>query len=200
MTSGGVLAGKRLLDELARLLGDASIEDLALPFTAVATDLMTAREVWFQQGPVLSALRASIAIPGVIAPAAIDGRLLADGGLLNPLPIDPLAAVAADITVAVSLQGARQRPARPEVGPLGSPRPSGMEDGLRVSDVVSLSVDAMQQLITRYRLAGQSPDVLIAVPVSAARTIDFHRASELIALGRTLADKALDAFDAPAGA
>jgi NTE family protein len=71
----------------------------------VATDLLAGKSVWLQRGPVDEAIRASIAIPGVIAPHVIDGRLLADGGILDPLPMAPIAAVNADLTIAVSLSG-----------------------------------------------------------------------------------------------
>jgi NTE family protein len=63
---------------------------------------------------------------------------------------------------------------------------------VRTSEVVSMSFDAMQSLITRYRIAALPPDVLVTVPISAARTLDFHRAEELIDLGRTLAEAVLD--------
>ena len=81
------------------------IEQLPIPYTAVATDLLTGKSVWLQRGPVDEAIRASIAIPGVIAPHVVDGRLLADGGILDPLPMAPIAAVNADLTIAVSLSG-----------------------------------------------------------------------------------------------
>ena len=71
----------------------------------MATDLLAGKSVWLQRGPVDEAIRASIAIPGVIAPYAIGGRLLADGGILDPLPMAPIAAVNADLTIAVSLYG-----------------------------------------------------------------------------------------------
>ena len=87
------------------ILGPVTIEQLTIPYTAVATDLLTGKSVWFQRGPVDKAIRASIAIPGVIAPHEIDGRLLADGGILDPLPMAPIAAVNADLTIAVSLNG-----------------------------------------------------------------------------------------------
>ena len=89
------------------MVGDVLIEDMPIPFTAVATDLLARREVWFQQGPLMPAIRASMAIPGLFTPAVVAGRVLVDGGLLNPLPLDPTAAAAADFTFAVSLQGPR---------------------------------------------------------------------------------------------
>ncbi|MBU2694876.1 patatin-like phospholipase family protein [Pimelobacter sp. 30-1] len=236
-SGGGAATAERLMSALDEIVGDLLIEDLAIPFTAVATDLAARREVWFQRGPLIPAIRASIAIPGLFTPAVVDGRVLVDGGLLNPLPLDPTAASAADFTVAVSLQGPREphEPSSPargfsvrtaewatewatelrrrfrrgdlgaeadqlaDVVPIGSPEApaespaeSPARPDVRTSEVVALSFDAMQSLITRYRLAALPPDVLVTVPLGAARTLDFHRAEELVDLGRTLTAAALD--------
>lgn len=226
----GAVSLNRLMRSLEELLGDVLIEDLAIPYTAVATDLLARREVWFQHGPLVPAIRASIAIPGLFTPAVIAGRILVDGGLLNPLPLEPTAAASADFTFAVSLQGPRaphepMSPARglsarsaawamdlrrrfgrsepdaedPSDDPTQPAEPDEAEPptvepelDVRTSEVLSQSFDAMQSLITRYRLAALPPDVLVTVPISAARTLDFHRAKELIDLGRALAGAALD--------
>ncbi len=212
----GAIAAERIFGEVERLIPGQLIEDLPIPFTAVATDLHARREVWFQRGPLAAAIRASIAIPGVITPVEMNGRLLADGGLMNPVPIEPTAAAAADLTVAISLQGARtsqelSSPAREAADPTWrdtfvervrrtvgratdpEPVPAALTDQLRISDVVGLSMDAMQGLISRYRMAGLPPDVLVTVPVSAARALEFHRAADMIALGRSLTAAAMDA-------
>lgn len=235
---GGAATAERLMASLDELVGEVMIEDLPIPYTAVATDLMARREVWFQRGPLIPAVRASIAIPGLFTPAVVDGRILVDGGLLNPLPLDPTAAAVADFTIAVSLQGPREpheptSPARgfsvrraewaadlrrrfrrgdalledlADVVPIGTPEMQASVDqanqapadgvdvrpDVRTSEVVSMSFDAMQSLITRYRLAALPPDVLVTVPLNAARTLDFHRAEELIELGRQLTKVALD--------
>ena len=105
ITAAGVLRAEKILDAVRDILGEATIESLPIPYTAVATDLITGKSVWLQRGPVDAAIRASIAIPGVIAPHVLDGRLLADGGILDPVPMAPIAAVNADLTIAVSLNG-----------------------------------------------------------------------------------------------
>lgn len=211
----GAIRAQRIFGQVEQILGDQLIEDLRIPFTAVATDLHARREVWFQRGPLTSAIRASIAIPGVITPVEMNGRLLADGGLMNPVPIEPTAAAAADLTVAISLSGSRQpmeasTPAREPAEPTWreelvdkvrrsvgrttpEPEPVSLLDELRISDVIGLSMDAMQGLIARYRMAGLPPDVLVTVPASAARSLEFHRAGEMIDLGRRLTAEALDA-------
>ncbi|MEV4703204.1 patatin-like phospholipase family protein [Actinoplanes sp. NPDC049316] len=220
--SPGAMAADRLINHLNEFLAGAEIEDLPIPYTAVATDLMARREVWFQKGSLRSAIRASIAIPGLITPVVVDGRLLADGGLLNPVPIEPTAAAAADLTVAVSLQA--PRPVQESSGPVhatAEPQRAGdwyerlrqvfarsgnsgevvtgelgadvaLPSDLRIADVITFSLDAMQDMIARYRMAGLPPDVRIAVPVNACRVMDFHRAAEMVALGRELATDALD--------
>ncbi|WP_395658943.1 patatin-like phospholipase family protein [Nocardioides sp.] len=213
----GAIKAQRIFGQVEQILGDQLIEDLPIPFTAVATDLHARREVWFQRGPLTSAIRASIAIPGVITPVEMNGRLLADGGLMNPVPIEPTAASAADLTVAISLSGTRlpqeqstpaREPAettwreelvdrvRRSVGRSTEPMPPSVPsllDELRISDVIGMSMDAMQGLIGRYRMAGLPPDVLVTVPVSAARSLEFHRAGEMIDIGRRLTAQALDA-------
>lgn len=113
----GVLGARRVLDRIADMLDDARIESLPIPFVAVATDLIAQREVWFDHGPVAAAIRASIALPTIITPVQLHGRVLADGGLSNPVPMDALIASNADITVAVDLNApvagrAGARPAR----------------------------------------------------------------------------------------
>lgn len=101
----GLLRAGRLMDLLEKTIGDVRIEDLPTPFTAVATDIVNRREVWFHKGSLLTAIRASIAIPAVFTPVVVHGRLLCDGGVLNPLPIEPAAMYPSDGVVAVSLSG-----------------------------------------------------------------------------------------------
>ncbi len=100
----GAMRASKVMSKLEALVGDILIEDLAIPVTTVATDLVRQREVWFQNGPLLQAIRASIAVPGVITPVHLGEQVLVDGGLLNPLPIMPVvAAHQADFVVAVNV-------------------------------------------------------------------------------------------------
>lgn len=241
-TGPGAIWGQRVMGRVADILDGAQIEDLAIPFTAVATDLTNSREVWFQRGSLATAMRASIGIPSVFTPVMVDGRLLADGGLLNPVPVDPLHGVPADRTIAVSVSGRRAdalstRPSTEVASSEGflgelsgrfrgvleaqpvrtwrewwserfttedassthhtttSPRDFDFDDlprGLKLGDVVSLSLETAEAMITRFRLAASPPDVLIEFSQDTASTFDFHRAAELIAVGRSKAAAALD--------
>lgn len=101
--SSGVADGMRLLEYLRTHFGDPNIEDLGLPFAAVATELQTGREVWLQSGSVWDAARASMALPGMLTPVLKDGRWLVDGGLVNPVPVSVCRALGADVIIAVNL-------------------------------------------------------------------------------------------------
>ncbi|MGC5020226.1 hypothetical protein [Micromonospora sp. DT47] len=103
----GAIRAEKLMAGVRELLDGVRIEQLPMPFTAVATDLLARRAVWFQHGPVDVAVRVSIALPPAITPVMINGRLLADGGLMEPLPMAPTTIVPADAVVAVSLKSAR---------------------------------------------------------------------------------------------
>src|SRR5882724_4588923 len=102
-TGGGLIKGDRIIDKLRDLVGDVNIEDLPLSYTAVAVDLMAQREVWFSRGSLFEAIRASIAIPTVFRPHYYQGRMLVDGGLLNPVPITPTLRDLTDCTIAVDI-------------------------------------------------------------------------------------------------
>lgn len=237
----GAIRLERVLARMSEILGGTLIEELPIPYTAVATDIGARREVWFTSGPLDVAIRASVAIPGVITPIMVNGRLLVDGGVLNPVPVEPVIGADADFTLAVSLAGAKTldpagtparvssapRPAsewldrfrrstagmwenelatavlsrfagRGDAGSASAPAFDPPPPGLGVADIASMSLDTMGALITRFRLAVLPPDVLVTVPGDAAKTLDFHRATELIALGRTLTEEALDRAFGPA--
>ncbi len=230
ITAAGVLRAEKILDAVRDILGAATIEQLPIPYTAVATDLLAGKSVWLQRGPVDEAIRASIAIPGVIAPHAVDGRLLADGGILDPLPMAPISAVNADLTIAVSLSGSEatghhepeprpttewlnrmltstsallDRPtaravlnrfgvADPESDVEAEPDEEPDVPKLGGFEVMNRTIDIAQAALARHTLAAYPPDLLIEVPRSACRGLEFHRAAEVIDIGRTLAARALD--------
>lgn len=101
----GLIRLRRAMEKLHEFTADVRIEDLRIPYVAVATDINASREVWFRTGPLIKAIRASIAIPAVFTPVKSGGRLLVDGGVLNPLPVGPTRDVEADLCVGVSLFG-----------------------------------------------------------------------------------------------
>jgi NTE family protein len=201
----GLFKGDRLMGVLKELVGDHVIEKLPIGFTAVATDLMEQREIWLNKGPLFDAIRASIAIPTVFTPHVYLGRVLVDGGLLNPIPIAPALNQAADMIIAVNLN-AHSRQSRKRATELAEPdggreSAEGAEGGKPVKmdelkapgliDVVTASLDMMQNAIARMKLATYMPDIVIDVPRDACLFYEFYRAEELIALGRDCAKAAL---------
>ncbi|MFU8820033.1 MAG: patatin-like phospholipase family protein [Gammaproteobacteria bacterium] len=205
----GLFKGDRLMGVLKELVGDHVIEKLPIGFTAVATDLMDQREIWLNKGPLFDAIRASIAIPTVFTPHVYLGRVLVDGGLLNPIPIAPALNQAADMIIAVNLN-AHSRRSRQRATELAEPdgRSDGGDGGEPVKtdelkppgliDVVTASLDMMQNTIARMKLATYMPDIVIDVPRDACLFYEFYRAEELIALGRDCARAALGERAAPA--
>jgi NTE family protein len=102
---GGLLEGRSLLTFFRDSIGDVAIEDVGLPFGIVATELESGREMWLTEGSIIDAVRASVALPGLLVPFAIRGRWLIDGALVNPLPVSLCRALGADVIIAVSLNG-----------------------------------------------------------------------------------------------
>lgn len=238
ISAAGVLRAGKILDAVREILGEVVIEALPIPYTAVTTDLIAGKSVWLQRGPVDEAIRASIAIPGVISPHVLDGRLLADGGILDPLPMAPLAAVNADLVIAVSLNGGDPGRAAREPRPtaellsrmwrsttalldapaartlLDSPAARSMLTRISAStdetddaddaestvprlgsfEVMNRTIEIAQAALMRHTLAAHPPDLLIDVPRRTCRSLEFHRAAEVIDVGRELAVAALDAL------
>ncbi|MFT5507873.1 MAG: NTE family protein [Hyphomicrobiaceae bacterium] len=103
LNGSGLINGQKLNDVLRHALGEMRIEDMALPFTAVATEIGTGHEVWLSRGSVVDAIRASYAIPGVFRPVRLDNRWLFDGALVNPIPVTVCRALGAQYVIAVNL-------------------------------------------------------------------------------------------------
>lgn len=104
-TAGGFAHGGHLMQYLRESMGETLIEDLDRRFAAVATDLKTGREIWLQSGSIWDAVRASIAVPGIMTPVRVGNSWLVDGGLVNPVPVSVCRALGADVIIAVNLNG-----------------------------------------------------------------------------------------------
>ncbi len=214
-SGGGLIKGERIIGTMRELIGDRQIEELPLAYTAVATDLEREREVWLTRGSLFDAIRASIAIPTVFRPYSMDGRLLVDGGLLNPVPVTPLIREPADYLFAVSVDGpiAVSAPETTAAAPAEvsqgyahrisefvgrlMPHSEAHESEPKVRDLGMLdlltqSMDLMQANLARLRLAAYAPDLLIQLPRNISMAYEFYRARELIELGRERARTVLE--------
>ncbi len=204
--SGGLVAGREILKVLTEIGLPERIEDLPVPFAAVATDMATGREVWLRRGPLAAAVRASVAIPGVLSPVRLDGRWMLDGGLTNPVPVSVARALGAEAVIAVNpnarLDGllwkapaarsswhalADGLPAGVKAQ-IGSLLPGPVEDEAppHLLDVVSVAIDVMTEQIRRARLAGDPPDLLLPASLAEMSVFDFHRAGAAIAEGERM--------------
>lgn len=212
--NGGMLKGERLMSFFRKHFMDRPVEDLTMPFAAVATDLHTGQEVWLKEGSTTDAVRASIALPGLFSPVWNEGRLLVDGGLVNPVPVTLARAMGADIVLAVDLNadilgrhleaaapqrigstvGSAWRQHLPEA--LSALLPTGNQDERMPSliDIVASSINIMQVRITRSRMAGDPADVVIAPALATLGLLDFHKADQAIDAGLQAVQASLPAL------
>lgn len=197
----GLLKGRRLMDYFRRNFEDRPLEQLPMPFAAVATSLHTGAEIWLRQGSTFDAVRASTAIPGLFAPVLHDDAMLVDGGLVNPVPVSLARAMGADIVIAVDLGsdlvgrhlrpptreeasggevGEWMRKLRGSLGARIAAPPSEAPKMLSTLDVMATSINIMQVRISRSRLAGDPPDLIVAPRLAHFGLLDFHRTREAI--------------------
>ena len=226
--------GHRLFELFAEEVPDLDIADLERPYAAVATDLETGREVWLTRGSLHAAVRASIALPGLISPVRHQGRWLVDGGLVNPVPVSVCHALGAEEVIAVDLQTTllgRRHGDAPAASPPAPPdvpdapdadadaeptlwetvREKALElrarlqtsgdgdDAPSLYEVMASSVNIMQVRISRSRLAGDPPDLLVTPKLPGLGLMDFHLAAEAIDAGAAAAERALAAEADEAG-
>lgn len=221
LSGGGLIDGKPVIKFLRGLGVTGTIEELPKPFAAVATELATGREIWFQSGPVLDAVRASIAVPGIFSPVRHRGQWLLDGGLVNPVPVSLCRALGADVIVAVNLNGDQlgrwkknepvaasrppERPTRESFARTLAQLPAALGDQLQqiaprllaqdgapgYFDVLAGAIDIMQDHITRARLAGEPPHIMLVPRLREIGLMDYHRAAAAIAEGRATVAEAL---------
>ncbi|PWC56361.1 patatin [Azospirillum sp. TSO22-1] len=210
---GGLVAAERVFERFRNAATDVRIEELPKPYAAVATDLATGREIWLREGPMLDAVCASAAMPGVF-PAVRNGQhWLVDGALVNPVPVSLCRALGADLVIAVNLNSEMSAPSRPvmaeagvapstfqqltqQVGAWIGKRPNlrtrffaeQIEEAVKepapnVLEILAGSIDIMQDRITRSRLAGEPPDVLVTPRLGHIGILEFDRAAEVVEIG-----------------
>ena len=217
---GGLIGGERLRARLEAELGNVRIEDLPIRFAGVATEIGGGHEIWLRRGLLSEAIRASYALPGVFEPVRIDGRWLFDGAIVNPVPVSVARALGAERVIALNISSERVGRGTAIQGPFGGPEPTppaviepagetagsggrwwhrngaprpAVEPGEAAPGLMTVMVNAfdiLQDRIMRSRLAGDPPDALVQIKVGKIGMFEFHRADELIALGREAVRKA----------
>lgn len=222
LSSGGLVEGTEILAVIRRLVPAQRIEDLDMPLALVATDMATGREVWMTQGDIAQAVRASVALPGIISPFRIGGRWFLDGGLTNPLPVTACRLLGADVIIAANPNGRfdgtfwaeRDRkgilppimptwrdylPDMPEALSAMFAQDSTPERRPPYLDVIAASIDIMTDAIRRSKLAGDPPHVLLDAHLAEMTVLDFHRAADAIEEGRRVVRENADAIRRAAG-
>ncbi len=203
---GGLISGKKLFDFFEKEFKDLNFEHLEKKFGAVATDIDNGAEIWLRDGSVPQAVRACISLPGIFSPVKREERWLVDGGLVNPVPVSLCKAMGAEFVIAVDLnQDLLDRKDSPEEGiEKENNRKSFMsrfwgkdlDENLQkekdekpgMIEVMSKSINVMQIRITRSRMAGDPPDLIIAPRLRNIGLMEFHRAKECIEEGKKSAE------------
>ncbi|PMO68060.1 patatin-like phospholipase family protein [Vibrio splendidus] len=208
--SSGIFKGDKIIDTLRGLIGEISIEDLPIPYTAVAANVAEEKEVWLQSGSLFDAIRASISLPLFFTPHVINGEVLIDGGVLNPVPIAPTFSDKTDFTLAVNLGGEPEMlqqetipvslPTKESnlhekvvhfIDNLGSSVKSKMSFNFAAYDIANQAFDAMQSTIARQKLAAYPADITLEIPRNACGTLEFDRSQEMIDRGYHLSQAKL---------
>ena len=198
------------------------IEDIPGSVVCVAAEITTGHEIWLSSGSVIDAIRASYALPGIFEPIELDGRVLVDGAIVNPVPVSCCRAYECSVVIAVNLaseqygRGAVVRTVAPvnvgtaldaTKGQVAVPaktlwRSIFGERGstIGISGVMMEAFNIIQDRITRSRLAGDPPDLTLSPDVQNIGLADFHRAEECIAIGYAAAKGRMDKLEAAAEA
>lgn len=219
MGHGGLIKGEKIVKVLEEFIGDVKIEDLPIPYSCVAADLVGHREHVFDKGSLLTAIRASSSIPTVFLPVNFEGMMLVDGGVLNPLPLDLVKRTKGDILVAVNVNA--NIPYTPAISKTQHEDPENFYTKIKATmnekwagvidhyaekfgngkepkpkavnmfDIISESIILAQNKAAGIYIEKYKPDVLVETSVDSASVFDFNKSEELIELGRQACRKAL---------
>ncbi len=222
--NGGFVKGEKVIDELKSIIPDKRIEDLTIPFTAVATDIRHRREVLFNRGSLYDAIRSSISMPSIFTPNRIDDMLLIDGGVVNPVPVNRVLRNPGDILVAVDLNGPyiEKHDEEPEEKrsrlrgriekivdtisdkvlkdkveaslPTIKDKEKEDDDDMGIVSILNQSSSMMIQTNADLTLKLYPPDILVRIAKNAYSTMEFYKYDEIVALGRTKMEEALRDF------
>jgi NTE family protein len=213
-TTQGFIKGEKIFQKIQELTGDQNIEELEIPFTAIATDMIRRKEVLYRSGNLFTALRASVSIPGVFVPVIDKNRLLVDGGVLNPLPINHVKRNKDSIIVAVNINAlapndnniaqVAKEPAsfldneflNKYFSSFVKPKtePKSKVPQLSVFELVTTSYDYTQDRLAEVMEEIYKPEILVHVPRTSCGTFEFYRAEEMIQMGKDALQLALKEY------
>jgi NTE family protein len=213
---GGLLRGERVFSHFRQLIPVDNIESCERRFATVATNLSTGRELWFTEGDLHLAVRASCSIPGLMSPVMHNGYWLVDGAVVNPIPVSLTRALGADIVIAVDLQHDAHLMQQDLLSVNLQPDPQSSESDEALSwherfrarlgrmtsrrtaitptamEIMTTSIQVLENRLKRNRMAGDPPDILLQPFCPQISTLDFHRAPAAIAAGQLSVEKKMD--------
>lgn len=204
----GLIKGIKIFDKIKEFIPDREIEDLLVPFCAVATDIIRGKEVVFAKGSLYEAVRASVSIPTVFQPHKYNESYFVDGGVLNPLPVNRVKRHPDDILVVVDVNAVspvekefvrketyKEYKYFPQIlnlnRKLRNPIPRNKADDLGLFNLTSKSISLMITRISELTLENNKPDILISLSHEAFGVYDFYKATEIIKRGEMLTEKAI---------
>ena len=212
LSRNGLIKGEKIIKEMKKMIPDRNIEDLPITYTAVATDIVNGKEVIFNSGSLYDAIRASISIPTVFKPFNVNGSMLVDGGVLNPIPISIVKRHDNDILIVVDVGSDKkyetQTVKRKEIkinekqnkllfkmqDTINNIIPKSKTDKLSYYNLLNKSTSLMVQKISEMTLEKYKPDILIEIPKSSFGTYDFYKSTEIIELGTNETKKELQKY------
>ena len=176
---GSLLQVDRFLEQLETVIGVSQFEDLSIPLQVVAADFWAREEVVFEAGPIIPAVAASFALPGIFKPVVMDGRVLVDGGSVNPLPYD-LLLDECDIVIAVDVSGTR--------------RPS---DDLLPSyaETIFNTFQIAEETIVNQKMMAQPPSIYIQPEIEDVKVLEFHKADQILEQSKPARDRLREELD-----
>lgn len=211
LSTNGILKGNKVFEKMESFIPDVKIEDMKIPFTAVATDILNEQEIAFNSGSFYASIRASVAIPSLITPVKYKNTFLVDGGVLNPVPIEHVVRNDSDILVVVNLYGKKNTTSiNPEMikknggytgvllnlaDNLNKILRSGDRNSPSYFSLLSTTTNLMIHKLAQENIIKHEPDILIELPHDSASTFDFHKADELIELGKKATEKRISNYN-----
>jgi len=203
-----IVKGTRIIEAIMEFVPDMNIEDLPIPYCAVATDLKAGREVLFRKGSLFKAIRASISLPSFYEPVTINDMILIDGGIINPLPLNRVKRQPGDILVGIDVSGHDYKAQWDEMHRLTEMQKCDkslktkildmlIPDNLEFNYYTVLSRASSLMIRQNSILMAQlmKPDMLIDVQMNRYGTFDFDKSEKLIAIGRQKATTAIGKFE-----
>lgn len=218
LSGRGLVKGEKVLEEMKKIIPDTNIENLRIPYAAIATDIVNGKEIVFEKGSLYHAIRASVSIPTVFTPFEYQGLTFVDGGVMNPVPINRVKRSSGDLLVVVDVNAdipCKKKEialAKKEENLLISDKrfskyvhllthkfnslmPKNEKDKLGYFNILNKTTNLMVHQLSLMAIEKGKPDVMVNVPHESFGVFDFYKADEIIQVGRERAKQALNVFE-----